>query len=161
MSNSINIFTGSISGGPDGTGEVDKDNYRCTIEIPGGGKVNGIPTRVENEPKVGDEVLCIQLPDPFGNDVIYIPLKTLTGESFTGIARQGFKMEFMDQGIQITTQGGGRVLIKDQSIEVNGFSASIKIPGTVTPTGKGPFCGLPNCLFSGAPQSGDEIKGNS
>lgn len=150
---SITIFTGRV------IGEVDKDNYGCTIEIPGSGKVNGIPVRVENEPKSGDEVLCIKLPDPFGNDVIYLPLKTLSGSTFTGIARQGYKLEFTDSGINITSPSG-TISIKDQSVEVRGFSSSIKMGGTVTPTGNGPFCGIPNCLFSGAPHTGDTITGN-
>lgn len=154
------ICTGVISSGPDGKGEVDKNNYRCTIDIPGGGKVNGLPVRFENEPKIGDEVLCIILPDPFGNDAIYVPLKTLSKDSFTGIARQGYKIDFTDNGIEISTPSGS-IMIKDKSISVNGFATSIKIPGTVVPTGKGPFCGLPNCLFTGAPHSGEEIKGNS
>lgn len=151
---SINIFVGVIKDTP------DKDTYKCSITIPGGGNATGIPTRVENEPKTGDEVLCIKLPDPYGNDVLYIPLKTLSGESFTGIARQGYKLEFSDSGIEITTSSGASIKIGDNTLEINGFSTSIKIPGTVTPTGTGPFCGLPKCLFSGAPHTGDTISNN-
>lgn len=35
----------------------------------------------------------------------------------------------------------------------------IEIGGSVAPTGQGPFCGLPYCAFTGAPQAGSQITG--
>lgn len=191
------ICNGIIKSGPKGEAEVDKDSYRCIIDIPEAGLVNGIPLRVENEPKVGDEVVVFILDDPYQNDALYMPLKALTGDSFTGIARQGFKMEFTDDGIHFSGKGedgkmkldltadtidasidsGGSVKLSSDKVEmstnaggkfsadgtqltISGFSTSIAMSGTVTPTGKGPFCGLTNCLFSGAPHAGDKVVGN-
>lgn len=169
------ITTGRIYDDP------DKDNYRCTIEVPGSGKVRGIATRFENQPLKGDEVVVIMLDDPYQNDCIYLPLKTLASGDFTGIAREGFKLEFKDDGVYITgkaDENKEQIILKENtieiksgngsfkldgitnSLEISGFSTTVKMGGTVAPTGSGPFCGLPNCLFTGAPHAGDTIVGN-
>ena len=37
---------------------------------------------------------------------------------------------------------------------------SLTATGTASPSGSGPFCGLPACLFTGAPHVGSIVSGN-
>jgi hypothetical protein len=51
------------------------------------------------------------------------------------------------------------------SCEINAANAKITggmltINGTAAPTGSGPFCGLPACLFTGAPHVGNLVSGD-
>lgn len=155
-------------------GTPDKDTYECEIEVDEYGTLKGIPTRFVNEPKDGDEVWCIVFDEIFNNECIYIPLNILK-EQFIGMARQGFKMEFKDDEIQVTSKqitidikkdkleigtASGNIKLEGDRAEVSGFSAGFKLGGTVAPTGSGPFCGISNCLFTGAPHVGDTATGN-
>lgn len=57
----------------------------------------------------------------------------------------------------------GACSIKGQTVEVSGSvtvtGGDCTIAGTVAPTGSGAFCGIPNCVFSGAPQCGSMSSG--
>ena len=50
----------------------------------------------------------------------------------------------------------GDTTIDSPKVEITG--GQVKIKGNVTPT-SGPFCGIPNCLFTGAPHGGDTVSG--
>jgi hypothetical protein len=63
----------------------------------------------------------------------------------------------------ITADGGNievsastKATIKAPQVEITGGQVSMK--GTATP-GNGPFCALPNCLFTGAPHGGNMVAG--
>lgn len=51
--------------------------------------------------------------------------------------------------------------IKAQNVKITGSATTeihggtVKIAGTVAPTGSGALCGIPSCLFTGAPHVGD------
>lgn len=49
--------------------------------------------------------------------------------------------------------------IDSPDVKITGAKATIS--GTVAPSGKGAFCGIPACLFTGAPQCGEISSGNS
>lgn len=53
-------------------------------------------------------------------------------------------------------KSSGKTTINSPNVEVTG--GKVKIKGSVTP-GVGPFCAIPNCLFTGAPHGGDTIVG--
>lgn len=67
-----------------------------------------------------------------------------------------------DGNIKITNKGdinieaSGNAKVKSPNVEITG--GKVKIKGNVTPT-TGPFCAIPNCLFTGAPHGGDTITG--
>ncbi len=66
--------------------------------------------------------------------------------------------------ISIESPGTGTTLKLDidmqaKTIKLQATGFTIEVNGTVAPTGAGPFCGLPNCLFTGAPHVGPKITG--
>jgi phage baseplate assembly protein gpV len=48
------------------------------------------------------------------------------------------------------------VIIEGEDTKITGGKLTTK--GTVTPTGQGPYCGLPKCLFTGADHVGDTVN---
>lgn len=50
----------------------------------------------------------------------------------------------------------GKTTIDSPDVEITG--GKVKIKGSVAPS-TGPFCGIPNCLFTGAPHGGDTVTG--
>jgi len=61
----------------------------------------------------------------------------------------------VDGGVKIKTVGD--LQIEAPNIKLTG--GKLKVDGTVAPTGSGPFCALPSCLFTGAPHVGNEVTG--
>jgi hypothetical protein len=57
----------------------------------------------------------------------------------------------------VTMAADGSVTINSQKITLTG--GELDVNGTVTPGSSGPFCGLPNCIFSGAPHLGSKVEG--
>lgn len=51
------------------------------------------------------------------------------------------------------TVKAGTISVKGDSITIEGSTTH---SGTAAPTGKGAWCAIPNCLFSGAPHIGDK-----
>ena len=51
----------------------------------------------------------------------------------------------------------GKTTIDSPNVEITG--GQVKIGGVATPNNKGAFCGIPNCLFTGAPHISDTITG--
>ena len=50
-----------------------------------------------------------------------------------------------------------KAVIKAAQVEITG--GILKVDGMAAPTGSGPFCGIPACLFTGAPHTGDTVAG--
>jgi hypothetical protein len=67
-------------------------------------------------------------------------------------------------GGNATVEASGDATVKGNNVTVEAAvlaemkGGQVKIGGTVTP-GMGPFCALPNCLFTGAPHGGDTAAG--
>ena len=68
----------------------------------------------------------------------------------------------------MTMEAQGDVDIKGANVTVEAAQAKItggmlqgmlQVEGNALPTGSGPFCGLPSCLFTGAPHVGDTVMG--
>jgi hypothetical protein len=66
--------------------------------------------------------------------------KTAAVESKKKITAQAPDIELKGEKVVIT---GGKLVTK----------------GSASPAGKGPYCGLPFCAFTGAPQCGEEVSG--
>ena len=72
-----------------------------------------------------------------------------------------------DKDLELNVSGNASIKCnKDASIEAQNVTVKssvkteikggqVKLAGTVTPTGSGALCGLPSCLFTGAPHVGD------
>lgn len=72
-----------------------------------------------------------------------------------------------DKDLELNVSGNATIKCdKDASIEAQNVTVKssvkteikggqVKLAGTVTPTGSGALCGLPSCLFNGAPHVGD------
>lgn len=58
----------------------------------------------------------------------------------------------------VKISGSSSVTIDSPDAKITG--ANLTINGTVAASGHGPFCGLPNCLFTGAPHIGHVSSGN-
>lgn len=59
---------------------------------------------------------------------------------------------------------GSKVLAKGDDVTVSGSNVKVTggnltVSGSAAPTGSGPFCGIPNCLFTGAPHVGNKVSG--
>ncbi|MBQ2528843.1 MAG: hypothetical protein II547_01175 [Treponema sp.] len=82
---------------------------------------------------------------------------TIHGNTVT-ISKDGIKIESdKDMGLQISGDAeieAQNVTIKS-SVKTEIKGGQVVIGGTVTPTGTGALCGLPSCLFTGAPHVGD------
>lgn len=59
----------------------------------------------------------------------------------------------LDMEVETVDIKATKITIKGDNIEVVG---SVLHKGVASPNAKGAFCGLPNCLFSGAPHSSDQ-----
>lgn len=57
----------------------------------------------------------------------------------------------------IKTECGAKMVLSSKQIELTG--GTLKVKGSVSPTGSGPFCALPVCAFTGAPQCGTDVVG--
>lgn len=160
--------------------EVTDDKiYEIIATIPQGGEVKARQVRCENEPLKGDEVLLIMLDDFFNGMNLYVPLNILTKDDFRGIARKGYKVEWLYEGGIVVTDESTTITFKDDTLTYDNGTTKVEIAGgniTVTasmtdltktpvrhegsaaPTGKGGWNCLPNCLFSGGIHVGDTIK---
>lgn len=51
------------------------------------------------------------------------------------------------------------IKIEGDKVEISGFNGpgQLTVNGNVAPTGSGPFCGLPSCVITGAPQVGSVV----
>lgn len=64
--------------------------------------------------------------------------------------------EFSAKGDGVTVEGRSSLTLKSPSTELTG--GEVKCKGTAVPDGTGCFCGVPYCLYSGAPQTGTNVK---
>ena len=67
-------------------------------------------------------------------------------------------------GTYVYIDTNGKVKIKSSEINLKGekviiTGGELDVNGTASPTGSGPFCGLPNCLFTGSPQTSAKVTG--
>lgn len=63
----------------------------------------------------------------------------------------------MDSAASKITITSPNVTINSQQVTITG--GELDVNGSVIPNASGPFCGLPNCLFTGAPQTGSKVTG--
>lgn len=160
--------------------EVTDDKiYEIIATIPQGGEVKARQVRCENEPLKGDEVLLIMLDDFFNGMNLYVPLNILTKDDFRGIARKGYKVEWLYEGGIVVTDKSTTITFKDDTLNYDNGTTKVEIAGgniTVTasmtdltntamthkgsavPSGTGPFCAVPFCMFSGSPHSGEVVN---
>jgi hypothetical protein len=63
----------------------------------------------------------------------------------------------------ITQEAAQKHTIKGADVELSGkvkaAGGSFECGGSVSPTGSGALCGVPYCLFTGAPQTGNKAEG--
>ena len=57
----------------------------------------------------------------------------------------------------IEVSASQKMTLKAQQMELTG--GMLKCKGTATPSGQGPFCAIPVCPFTGAPQCGTDVSG--
>jgi hypothetical protein len=57
----------------------------------------------------------------------------------------------------LTVTGSGNLTISGLNTKITG--GTLVTSGTVSPTGSGPYCGLPYCLYTGAPHTGTTVSG--
>jgi hypothetical protein len=67
----------------------------------------------------------------------------------------------LSTGVGTIDINSGLTLNLKAGVMLSVSSPIVKFPsGVVAPTGSGPFCGLPFCLFSGAPHTGNTLIGS-
>lgn len=62
------------------------------------------------------------------------------------------------KGTDVTVEGQSSLTLKSPATELTG--GSVKCKGNAIPDGTGCFCGVPYCLYSGAPQTGTNVTGS-
>lgn len=88
---------------------------------------------------------------------------TINNNGKTEIKTKGDTTINVDGNSSIETKGKtnikstGKTTVDSPNVEITG--GEVKIGGKATPNSKGAFCGIPNCLFTGAPHVGDTIYG--
>lgn len=136
------------------------------IEVEGSGNCVSIGSlAISTGAKPGERVIYSR--DEDGNVVAKIHLKNdgsmeITGDKDIDLSIKGSMSVTIEGDSEIVTKGkatiqGNDVLIKGK-VKVEG--ATCEIGGTVAPSGQGAFCGIPFCIFSGAPQTGKTSAGN-
>lgn len=60
-------------------------------------------------------------------------------------------------GKAVSVEGESSLTLKSAKTELTGGQVTCK--GAATPSGSGPFCAIPACLFTGAPQCGTDVQG--
>lgn len=65
--------------------------------------------------------------------------------------------DFSATGDSSTVEGKSSLTLKSAATELTG--GSVKCKGAAIPDGTGCFCGVPYCLYSGAPQTGTNVSG--
>jgi len=86
----------------------------------------------------------IEIDDTDGNELIKVKHNS------------GSEVEIDNSG-DVTINSTGNIIIESGNTTLTG--GEVTIAGTVSPTGSGALCGLPNCLFTGAPQTGETTSG--
>lgn len=61
------------------------------------------------------------------------------------------------KGDTAEVEGAKSMTLKSADMTITG--GKLTVQGAVTPSGQGPFCGIPACLFTGAPQCGTMVSG--
>lgn len=64
--------------------------------------------------------------------------------------------DFSLTGENVMVEGKKSLTLKSQATELTG--GTVKCKGKATPDGTGCFCGVPYCLYSGAPQTGTNVS---
>lgn len=152
--------------------DEDTANTKLTQEVGGWFKTTDIRTGtkvIKNKPE--DETISVEIDQESEGEekatiTIHGNVVTITKDGID-IQTDG-KLSFSsDKDVELNISGNATVKCdKDASIEAQNVTVKssvkteinggqVKIAGTVTPTGSGALCGLPSCLFTGAPHAGD------
>lgn len=67
------------------------------------------------------------------------------------------KKELSAKGDTVKVDGAKSMTLNSADAKITG--GKLTVQGTVAPSGSGPFCGIPACLFTGAPQCGTMVSG--
>lgn len=76
-----------------------------------------------------------------------------SGKAVSVSAQDGMELK----GSDVSVKGESSLTLTSAKTELTGGQVTCK--GTATPSGQGPFCAIPACLFTGAPQCGTDVKG--
>lgn len=86
--------------------------------------------------------------------------------SYSVFKSNGDIVNYTSATSKVTTEGGQVELTANTNLTIAGLNISItgvngvgmlQTNGVVAPTGTGPYCGLPFCVMTGAPQSGSQV----
>ncbi len=72
----------------------------------------------------------------------------------------------MEEGANVNVEAKGNVIVKGANVNIEATTAAevkakqLTVKGTAAPVSTGgPFCGIPNCLFTGASHCGNVVTG--
>ncbi len=92
--------------------------------------------------------------EPGGLQIIH--KDAFDGKLISQVLMTDDKIEMTYKEKAAVTLENEKISLKSSQVEVTGGKLTVK--GTVSP-GEGPFCAIPNCLFTGAPHGGDTVAG--
>lgn len=76
------------------------------------------------------------------------------------VDKSGNEIAMTSTGIDIKDKNSCEVQMTASGITIKASGKQITVNGTVAPTGSGPWCGIPACLFTGAPHVGSAVTGS-
>lgn len=124
------------------------DDRIVLVKIDGSGNFAAIGVLTESQgAKPGEKILFSR--DKDGE--VQAAVKLLGDGKIEMISPDDFSLE----GKKLKLKAD-EITIEGQATELKG--GSVKCKGTATPDGTGCFCGVPYCLYTGAPQTGTNVS---
>lgn len=110
----------------------------------------------------GDINTCGILIKDEGDDNVKVTIKideegsiTVNTEKDISVSAKG-NASVVAEG-DVTVEAKNNATVKSQNTKLTG--GIVEIGGAVTPNGQGALCGIPYCVYSGAPQTGKQTQG--
>ncbi len=136
-----------------------KDDRIILVSIDGNGKFAAVGVLTASQgAKPGEKILYSRNEDGKVQAVLSLlndgKVKLKTPEEISIKNEKAVKIE-SDGNVEITSKK--EMTLKAQTTKLTG--GQLECNGTASPSGSGPFCAIPVCPFSGAPQCGSQVSG--
>lgn len=136
-----------------------KDDRIILVSIDGNGKFAAVGVLTASQgAKPGEKILYSRNEDGEVQAVLSLlndgKVKLETPEEISVKNEKSIKVEAKEN---VEVKATSKMKLEAQETELTG--GMLKCKGTATPSGQGPFCAIPVCPFTGAPQCGTDVSG--
>ena len=136
-----------------------KDDRIILVSIDGNGKFAAVGVLTASQgAKPGEKILYSRNEDGEVQAVLSLlndgKVKLETPEEISVKNEKSIKVEAKEN---VEVKATSKMKLEAQETELTG--GMLKCNGTASPSGSGPFCAIPVCPFTGAPQCGSQVSG--